>query len=122
MAFAAENLRRIGFGGTLSKSAAPAVVAHFVTNDTLAAALGANYFDAAAALIPKGSLIIGAFDIDGTPQAGLLLVTANTGSAVTVAAMPFTALGLTPGTLGTNGQILKMNSGATALEWASDAT
>jgi hypothetical protein len=122
MAFALENMRRIAIGGTISKSSPPVQHHSAVTNDTLATALGANYFDLAVAQLPKGSTIELVYDLDGTPGVAKLLVSANSGTVVTVVLMSLYALAGVPAAIGTANQILKVNAGATALEFAADAT
>ncbi len=60
---------------------------HYTTFD--AAVTGAGYFNSAASMLKVNDLIITNLDTDGTPSTVFYIVTANTGSAVTVAA--FTA-------------------------------
>jgi hypothetical protein len=46
---------------------------------------GSGYFNAVAALLKKGDLVYAYCDVDGTPAYKMYVVTANTGTAVTVA-------------------------------------
>lgn len=57
---------------------------HYATNDTKANLVAANYWDAGAAWLPVGAFILASLDLDGTPGGAALIVTANTGTAVTV--------------------------------------
>ncbi|HBH27141.1 MAG TPA: hypothetical protein DDX54_07055 [Rhodospirillaceae bacterium] len=56
---------------------------HYTTTD--AAVTGAGYFNNAAAMLRVGDLMIANLDTDGTPSTKFYVVTANTGSAVTIA-------------------------------------
>ena len=60
---------------------------HYATTD--AAVTGAGYFNKAADMVRVNDLIITTLDTDGSPSTVFYIVTANTGTAVTVAA--FTA-------------------------------
>lgn len=60
---------------------------HYTTPDD--SVTGGGYFNAAAAMLRVNDLIIANIDTDGSPATVFYIVTANTGSAVTVAA--FTA-------------------------------
>jgi hypothetical protein len=55
---------------------------HYTTVD--AAVTGAGYFNSAASMLRVGDLIIVNIDTDGTPSTKFYIVTANTGSAVTI--------------------------------------
>lgn len=55
---------------------------HYTTVD--AAVTGGGYFNSAAAMLRVGDLIVVNIDTDGTPSTKFYIVTANTGSAVTV--------------------------------------
>lgn len=57
---------------------------HYTTVD--ASVLTAGYFDGAADMLRVNDLIIANLDTDGTPDTKFYIVTANTGSAVTIAA------------------------------------
>lgn len=60
---------------------------HYTTTDDGTAVTGANYFDAAAPYVRVGDVLVCNTDTDGTPAAAFYRVSANTGSAVSVAAM-----------------------------------
>jgi hypothetical protein len=55
---------------------------HYTTVD--AAVTGGGYFNSAAPMLRVGDLIVVNIDTDGTPSTKFYIVTANTGSAVTV--------------------------------------
>lgn len=55
------------------------------TTDTAATVAAANYFNAAAGLLPKGSVILSVTSIGGTPVVTPRVVTANDGTTVTIA-------------------------------------
>jgi len=55
---------------------------HYTTVDADVSVGG--YFDSAAAMLRVGDLMIVNIDTDGTPSTKFYIVTANTGSAVTV--------------------------------------
>ena len=58
----------------------------YVTNDTLANLLGANYFDSAYRDLNKGDVIFASIDMDGTPDFAILRVTnISAAGVVTVA-------------------------------------
>ena len=57
---------------------------HYTTVD--AAITGEGYLDGAADMLRVNDLIIANLDTDGTPDTTFYIVTANTGSAVTIAA------------------------------------
>lgn len=60
---------------------------HYATNDTSAEVQASGYFNAAAELLKVGDVIQAVVDADGTPAYVQLRVSANTGSAVTVATL-----------------------------------
>ncbi len=62
------------------------------TNDTRATVETAGYFNDRVADLPKGSRITASLDVDGTCEAADYIVTANNGTAVTVANIKATAL------------------------------
>ncbi len=110
-----------------------AVASRYVygTNDTLSQVLTAGYFNDGRARLTKGDVIEIAYDIDGTPGVTLVVVASvpaapsNVTVAQQVAANP-TEMSIheltdTPSAIGTAGQILKVNGGATALEYGADA-
>ncbi len=55
---------------------------HYATVDS--AVTGAGYFNSAAGMLRVNDLIIANIDTDGTPATKFYIVTANTGSSVTV--------------------------------------
>lgn len=56
----------------------------YTTNDLQSEVVGANYFDPANLQLAVGDIIIATCDLDGTPAISILMVSANTGGAVTV--------------------------------------
>lgn len=77
MAFSASELSVLAYANNFT-------LWHYVTTDD--AVTGAGYFDKAADMLRVNDLIIANVDTDGTPATVFYVVTANTGSAVTVAA------------------------------------
>jgi hypothetical protein len=61
-------------------------LASYTTDDAATAVAADDYFNAAAALLPVGSQILVAADMDGTPVPVHYVVTDNDGETVTVAA------------------------------------
>lgn len=59
---------------------------HYTTVDTNLDVTTAGYFDGSADMLRVNDLIIANTDTDGTPDTTFYIVTANTGSAVTIAA------------------------------------
>ncbi len=57
------------------------------TNDTAAAVEAANFFNARAKDLVLGAFIYASLDLDGAPAGKIYMVTANTGTVVTVAAV-----------------------------------
>lgn len=57
---------------------------HYATADD--AVTGAGYFDKAANMLQVNDLIIANVDTDGTPATTFYVVTANSGTSVTIAA------------------------------------
>ncbi|MQX35477.1 hypothetical protein [Roseospira navarrensis] len=60
---------------------------HYTTVDTGTAMAAANYFDPAGPYVRVGDVMVCNTDTDGTPAAAFYRVSANTGGAVSVAAM-----------------------------------
>lgn len=85
MAFNARGLNVLNTAQGPAAGNTYAIAAYF-TDDAVATVAAANYFNAAAALLPKGSQITVAFDLDGTPGVRTYMVSANTGAAVTITA------------------------------------
>jgi hypothetical protein len=84
MALQAYQLHVFGSMASPSKTGVIPVLAALATTEAPAAVEAANYFDSAAARLPKGSIIMAAMVLGGTPVMRNYIVTANTGSAVTV--------------------------------------
>jgi hypothetical protein len=63
-----------------------------VTNDDAATVQTAGHFNGLADVLQIGELIVATLDADGTCAARIYVVTANTGSAVTVAPISATAI------------------------------
>lgn len=87
MAYSANGLFRFSDGGILGSGAGSVKgLCHYVTNDVAGTVEAAGYFNAAASFLTVGSLIFASLDLDGTPAFKAYMVTANSGSAVTIAA------------------------------------
>lgn len=80
MAFASKDLSVLAYANNFT-------LWHYTTFDSSVTAGG--YFNNAASMLRVNDLIIANIDTDGTPSTVFYIVTANTGTAVTVAA--FTA-------------------------------
>lgn len=80
MAFASKDLSVLAYANNFT-------LWHYTTVDN--AVTTAGYFNSAAGMLRVNDLIITNVDTDGTPATVFYIVTANTGSAVTVTA--FTA-------------------------------
>ncbi len=80
MAFASKDLSVLAYANNFT-------LWHYTTFDS--AVTGGGYFNTAAAMLRVNDLIIANIDTDGTPSTVFYIVTANTGTAVTVTA--FTA-------------------------------
>ena len=57
---------------------------HYTTVDTAAVVDSAGYFNDAAHMLRTGDILVANVDTDGTPGAGLFLVSANAGGIVDV--------------------------------------
>ncbi len=77
MAYTANDLSVLAYANNFT-------LWHYVTDDD--AVTGAGYFDKAADMVQVGDLIIANVDTDGTPVTTFYVVTANTGTSVTIAA------------------------------------
>ncbi len=85
MAYIASGLKMINAGGTVGTAPGNvACVYHYATNDAAATIEGAGYFNAEAARLKVGDLIHTSIDVDGTPAFKTYIVSANTGSVVTI--------------------------------------
>lgn len=78
MAFAASNLSVLAYANNFT-------LWHYTTTDTAATIGGAGYFNGAVDMLRVGDLMILNIDTDGTPSTKFYIVTANSGSSVTVA-------------------------------------
>lgn len=77
MAFSSSDLSVLAYANNFT-------LWHYTTADTDPTA--ANYFDSAAGLLRVNDLMIVNYDTGDTPSTTFYIVTANTGSAVTVTA------------------------------------
>lgn len=77
MAFVASDLSVLAYANNFT-------LWHFVTAD--ADVTSSGYFDKAADMLRVNDLIIANVDTDGTPATTFYVVTANSGSSVTIAA------------------------------------
>jgi hypothetical protein len=83
--FAAAGLRRMAYGGFLDAANSTPVTYHsYVTNDTLATVLGADYFDTAYSRLAVQDIIHLHYDMDGAPGYTQLRVTASASGGVDV--------------------------------------
>ena len=78
MAFTASNLSVLAYANNFT-------LWHYTTVDNAATIEGAGYFNSAVDMLRVGDLMIINIDTDGTPATKFYIVTANTGSSVTVA-------------------------------------
>lgn len=76
MAFASKDLSVLAYANNFT-------LWHYTTTD--ASVTTAGYFNSAATMLRVGDMMITNLDTDGTPSTVFYIVTANTGSAVTVA-------------------------------------
>lgn len=77
MAFTASNLSVLAYANNFT-------LWHYTTVDNTATIEGAGYFNSAVDMLRVGDLMIINIDTDGTPATKLYIVTANSGSSVTV--------------------------------------
>jgi hypothetical protein len=75
MSFTSSNLSVLAYANNFT-------LWHYVTADD--AVTGTGYFNSAASMLRVNDLIIANVDTDGTPATKFYIVTANTGSAVTI--------------------------------------
>lgn len=83
MAFNATELKIIAYAPAATPLARRAI-AVYSTNDAAAIVEGAGYFNAAVTHLPLGSQILVGGDLDGTPFQKAYVVSANSGTAVTI--------------------------------------
>ena len=74
-----------------SGSASVQNCAHLRTADAAAVVEAANYLNASASRLPKGTTIDAVMAVNGTPVRKSYVVTANTGSVVTIGLQTATA-------------------------------
>lgn len=77
MSFTSSNLSVLAYANNFT-------LWHYVTKDDVVT--GSGYFNKAADMVRVNDLIIANVDTDGTPSTVFYVVTANTGSSVTIAA------------------------------------
>lgn len=77
MSYDAQNLSVLAYANGFT-------LWHYATNDAADDVDDAGYFDEAAGMLRKGDMIMANVDSDGTPAAGLFVVTANTDGEVDV--------------------------------------
>lgn len=75
MAFKASDLSVLAYANNFT-------LWHYTTPDDVVTS--ANYFDKAADMMRVNDLVIANVDTDGTPTTKFYIITANTGSAVTI--------------------------------------
>ncbi|MFN3826930.1 MAG: hypothetical protein ACK4NR_04820 [Micavibrio sp.] len=75
MAFKASDLSVLAYANNFT-------LWHYTTEDSAVTAAG--YFDKAADMMRVNDLVIANIDTDGTPSTKFYIVTANTGSSVTI--------------------------------------
>lgn len=75
MAFKASDLSVLAYANNFT-------LWHYTTEDS--AVTTAGYFDKAADMMRVNDLVIANIDTDGTPSTKFYIVTANTGSSVTI--------------------------------------
>ncbi|WP_336800487.1 hypothetical protein [Kaistia sp. MMO-174] len=86
MAFDLKGLRRAVLGGTVGSGAgSQRSIYHYATNDDAATVETAGYFNGLASDLVVGDVIMASLDLDGTPVFKNYMVTANTGTVVTIA-------------------------------------
>lgn len=78
MAFKASNLSVLAYANSFT-------LWHYTTIDNATTIGTAGYFNSAVDMVRVGDLMILNIDTDGTPSTKFYIVTANDGSAVTVA-------------------------------------
>lgn len=83
------TIRRFGQGVTYGTGTSAKQLQDWrlATKADNAAVIAAGYFDTLAPVMQVGELIFASIDLDGTPAGKVYMVTANTGSAVTVASI-----------------------------------
>ncbi|OUU63400.1 MAG: hypothetical protein CBC24_09190 [Candidatus Pelagibacter sp. TMED64] len=79
MAFVKNDLSLVSYSGNGFH------IWHYTTNDTSNTVDAANYFNEAANEMNVGDIIFANIDVDGTPSYGMMVVNANSGTAVDVA-------------------------------------
>jgi hypothetical protein len=93
MAYKAEGLRRLTYGGAVGNGVGSVrSVFHYADTDAAATVEAANYFNSAAKDFVKGDIIKASLALGGTPVLKQYIVTSATGaSPVTIALQTTTA-------------------------------
>jgi hypothetical protein len=87
MAFDAKGICRMSIGGAVGTGPTSVKsIYHYGTNDTAAQVETAGYFSTWVSQLVVGDIIFASLDLDGTPAFKSYMVTANSGTAVTIAA------------------------------------
>ena len=84
MAFESKNLSVLAYSNGFT-------LWHYATVDAAADVDTTDYFNEAADMLRTGDMVMANVDTDGTPAAGIFLVSSSTGSSVDLADM--TAIG-----------------------------
>lgn len=79
MSFSASNLSVLAYANNFT-------LWHYTSTDNAEAIGGSGYFNNAADMLRVNDLMIINIDTDGSPATDFYIVTANTGSSITVAA------------------------------------
>ncbi len=90
MAFNSGGLKSVSNGaaalvGATAQTGQCMAFVHYTSEDAHAAVAAANYFNAAAKILTRGSFIFASLDTDATLQGRIYVVTVNDGTTVTVA-------------------------------------
>lgn len=87
MAFVLQGLHRFANGGIIgSGEGSVKGLFDYQTTDTAAGLETGGYFNLAAGLLPVGSKIFASVEVGGATKMKTYVVTANTGTVVTIAA------------------------------------
>ncbi len=88
MTYSAAGLIAMGTGGAVGSAPGNRkTIYHYATNDTVAQASASGYFNTEYQKLNVGDVIILSADIDGTPDAEVLMVATNSGGVVTTTAV-----------------------------------
>ena len=83
MAYDVKNIKRFAIGAT--QNSITAGIWHYKSADAVATVETANYFNALAAELQIGDIIFASLVMGGSPVGRQYMVTANTGTVVTIA-------------------------------------